>query len=74
MGFALFHRTNRVWVTYLFVWWSYQNRSETLLEQVRVCFADFKYQHWLQEITYPTFNNKLKRNVYLYDIILAVHT
>ncbi len=22
----------------------------------RVCFGDFKYQHWLPEIAYPTFN------------------
>ncbi len=24
--------------------------------QGRVCFGDFKYQHWLPEIAYPAFN------------------
>ncbi len=35
---------------------SYQNRGETLLGKGRVCFGDFKYQHWLPEIAHPTFN------------------
>ncbi len=43
-------------VDYVCVGQCYQNRGETLLGNGRVCFGDFKYQHWLPEISYPTFN------------------
>ncbi len=34
---------------------SYHKRGETLFGLGRDCFGDFRYQHWLPEIAYPTF-------------------
>ncbi len=58
----MFHRTNHCLgcVGYVYVGRIYQNRGETLLGSGRVCFGDFKYQHWLLEIAYRAFKSMAK--------------